>query len=119
MKPLGTITNAAGNLIHKYKDYGEIEIKTKNRGIVKCIVRTKDLKYLKSNNYKYIYTFRNNKHSFHAKPLHMNTSSDITLTSIIFQKDRINCPLFPVCEDPLTFDIRDVCDMLEKGSSLN
>ena len=26
MKPLGTITNTAGNLIHKYKDYGEIEI---------------------------------------------------------------------------------------------
>ena len=117
MTALGSIKNKSGDDINKYKDYGEIITHTKKYGDVKCIVRKKDLKELKNNNYKFGYTFRNKKHKFYVKMLDKNTSTDFSLASIIFKQEGLNTPMFPTCENPLTFDVRNICDMIEQNRS--
>lgn len=111
---LATIKNSSGDIINKYEDYGEIITTNKKYGTIRCLVRLKDLKELKKDNYKFGYTFRNNKHKFYVKMLNTNTSTDFSITSIIFKELGLNAPMIPVSLNPITFDIRSICDMQEK-----
>lgn len=114
MQPLGSIKNISGDTINKYLDRAEIITHTQKYGDVKCIVRVKDLKELKNNNYKFGYTFRNKKHKFYVKMLDRNTNTDFSISSIIFKESNLNTPMIPICESPLTFDIRSILNMHEE-----
>lgn len=111
---LATMKNLSGNTINKYEDRAEIIVNSKKYGIIKCLVRLKDLKELKKDNYKFGYTFRNGKHKFYVKMLNTNTSTDFSIMSIIFKEVGSNTPMIPVNLNPITFDIRSICDMREK-----
>ena len=41
----------------------------------------------------------------------------VSLNEGYFKQEGLNTPMFPICENPLTFDIRSICDMIEQNRS--
>lgn len=107
-------------IIEKYDDYAKLIIPNRKNKEIHLIIRHIDIprirEKLKKIKIKWLYTFKAGKHKIQYMRLDgVNSSSDYSIFSLIYGDDARHRLDKPVSLNPLTFDIRDICDMLDKS----
>ena len=111
---ISSYTNKFGVIIEKYEDGARLVIPNKTYGKVFCWIRLKDIP--KVRNEKLALTFRNKKFMI-IKHFTNGTNSQCEqmLLELILGKGKVRNNLTPICDNPLTFDVRNICNMIEKN----
>lgn len=114
---ISNYTNKFGITIEKYEDRARLVIPTIKYGNVFCWIRLKDIPKIR--NEKLAFTFRNKrfmiiKHYTNG----INSQCEQTLLELILGKGNVKSTLIPICGEPLTFDVRNICNMIEMNKGV-
>lgn len=112
---LSSYTNRFGVTIEKYEDGARLVIPNKTYGNVFCWIRLKDIPKVRDE--KLRLTVRANRFMIIKKFTNgVNSQCEQMLLELILGKGKAKSTLIPICNNPLTFDVRNICDMIENNN---
>ncbi len=113
---ISSYMNEFGITIEKYEDGARLVIPNNTHINVFCWIRLKDIP--KVRNEKIVYTLRNGRHEIIKKFVGSNTNCEMKFLELLLGKGNARGTLHPTSENPLTFDVRALCDLIEKGKEV-
>ena len=110
-------TNKHNVMIEKYEDGARLVIPTTKYNNVFCWIRLKDIP--KVRNEKLAVTFRNKRFMIIKRYTNgTNSQCEQMLLELILGKGNARSTLIPTSINPLTFDIRQLCNMIELNNEV-
>ena len=109
---ISSYTNKFNLTIEKYEDGARLVIPSEKYGNVFCWIRLKDIP--KVRNEKLAVTYRRNRFMIIKHYINgVNSQCEQMLLELILGKGKVRSTLIPICTSPLTFDVRNICNMIE------
>ena len=113
---ISSYTNEFDVTIEKYEDGARLVIPNNTYINVFCWIRLKDIPKVRHE--KILYTLRNGRHEIIKKFVGSNTNCEMKFLELLLGKGNARGTLRPISESPLTFDVRALCDLIEKGKEV-